>query len=241
MSQELPSKTRKLLGIDVTVTGQSPKVDLDGYLWTFNRSNVRIRWMYDLYLRMATGLAYTIGARIYFMGYQSKCLRDDPEIARNIWLLIAYPTADHFLRLFVNPLFESMNLTIGNLSIKERLFGFSKRLDNGAMPSDHRTEYKGDKSYLIHYFKKPGDQPLAKHKQAINEAAVTQGTTVFFMGERVATLRVGSKAFSSPSDGAMIFEGPDETTLESLLAQPAYKAFLEETTSDYIAFYERRI
>lgn len=241
MSQELPSQTKKLLGQDVTITGLSPEVNLDDYLWTFNRSNVRIRWMYDLYLRMATGVAYRMGARFYFMGYESKCLQTDPEIARNIWLLIAYPTADNFLNLFVNLFFQSMNLTIGTISISDRLFGFAKRLDKGGSLLDKRIDYTGDKSYLIHYFKKPGEHPLAPHKSALSEAAVAQGATVFFMGERVGTLSIGGTALPSPSDGAIIFEGPDEATLESLLAQPAYQAFMEQTTGDYIALYERKI
>lgn len=240
MSQELPSQTKKLLGLDVTINGLYPNVDLNDYLWTFNRSNVRIRWMYDLYLRMATGVAYRMGARFYFMGYESKCIQADPEITRNIWLLIAYPTADNFLNLFVNLLFESMNLTIGTLSIQERLFGFSKRLDQSDSLPDKRIDYEGDNSYLIHYFKKPGEQLLKKHKDALTEAAIAQGTTVFFMGERVATLSMGGTALPSPSDGAMIFEGPDEATLEGLLTQPAYQTFMEQTTGDYIALYERK-
>ena len=241
MSQELPSETQKLLGTDVTVNGLRPDVDLNGYLWTFNRSNVRIRWMYNLYLHVATGIAYGFGARAYFMGYESKKLRDDPELARNIWLLIAYPTAGHFLNLFTSLRFESMNLTIGTLSVKQRLFGFSKRLDDGPMPPDERTYYTGGRPYLIHYYKADDGEVLRRYQEKLTALASSRNASVFFMGVRVATLRLGSSSLDSPSDGAMIFEGSDAATLEKLIDEPGYQEFLDQTTGNYIALYERRI
>jgi len=240
MSDELPSRTQNLLGLPVTVQALSPDVDLDGELWTFNRSNVRIKWMYNIYLRFATGIAYKLGARAHFMGYESKCLVDHPKMRRNIWLLIAYPTASHFLNLFTSKRFESMNLTIGTLSVKERLFAFSKRLDKGPGPPEKRTYFTGKSAYLIHYFQ--GEQNLLNQsRQALEEAAAALDASVYFMGSRCARLKFRANFLPSESDGAMIFEGPDEATLESLLKSTAYEDFRSQSSGDYIALYERKI
>ena len=112
MPQEKPSQSKKFLSLVITVTGASPDTDLESGLWAFNRTQLRSKWLYNLYIRCVLGPVKRAGAHAHFLGVAYELIESDPQLDRNELLLTLYPTAGSFLELLTGFWFEVLNLTL---------------------------------------------------------------------------------------------------------------------------------
>ena len=180
LPQDLPSRSKNFLKLQLTVTGARPDVDLDTPLWAFNRTRLRSKWLYGLYMACVLGPVRKVGAQAHFLGLAYESMASDPELDRNELLLTMYPSAGSFLDLLTGVWFEVLNLTIGTISVSDRQLGFAERIDDGPPPPEEFCKYRGDDVYLGHFYRAEKNL-LPEARERLEEAAAAVGAGVYFM------------------------------------------------------------
>lgn len=227
--------------LTASVISADRRTDLEQQLWAINWFDLRRKWMYELYNRLAFGHVIKIEGVPIFKGQLKKSLIDSERLRRDILLIVRYPKSTAFLRMISSKLFQLKGL-LRTYSVRHFQFGFMQceypNQDNQA----NSTSYRGKLKYLVHTYE--GGRTI--DFQSLIDFATSQEVFPHFVGYKSAMLGLqkdgsGLKTLDFMLSHVLVFSGFDDETLEAFVQSGPYQDFLNENANNFIGLYDRKI
>jgi len=205
-------------------------------LCAINWFNLKRNWMYDLYNQCVASRLAKVGGQLLFKGDFVQQIEGKDTDARDMLLIVQYPSVNAFLDLVSNTFFQIASV-LRNASVKDFNIGFTQRLSRSQIP----TENFADKVYLVHYFRSTQiPRELSKKLEAIEKSC---NVSLYYAGNTVARIEIEKKGKAVPMpflmDGIIIFEYTKEKGIRTLLDDAVYKQIREELKDNYLAVFRR--
>lgn len=156
---------------------------LDETLYAVNLLDRERPWAYDAYNLLAYPAARLAGARALLKGVEGECWLGDAELARETLLVVSYDSANAFLGLANNPYFALIS-AFRKLGLSGFQFGFSRRLDEGALPPKRPRRRAGELLGLLWSEDSESAPDLTDLKRRVSAA----GSRILFVGAKKAIL-----------------------------------------------------
>ena len=226
------------IGKDTTLSiiAASSEIDLEQPLFAINWFDTKRKWLYNLYVLLASPYAQKVGARMIFKGQQIEKITGNDSDGRELLLIVRYPTAGNFLQLMSFKMFLLISL-LRIKAVKHFTFGFMQKItpDNPAGKAG-----KGNPA-LFHHFK---GLPIPLHQvEQLKEEAAKNHIQLIFAGTKAASLQRRQKGKTQEipflMEGLLLFQGNDQTSLRHFFEHPTYRHFREQQQDHYAALLEK--
>ncbi len=168
---------------------QGSKQALDNPLFAINWFDTRANWLYQLYNYLSAGRLYKIGGKVFFKGKITKMISGDASLARRHLLIVNYPSAEHFLDLAADRLFQFFSV-LRIIAVKNFSFVMHQRIEGRQLMSDQHQQWASHNAYALLHFKT--NEPLADVVSTLREIASGDSVHVHFSSHQAATLAVQS-------------------------------------------------
>jgi hypothetical protein len=126
---------------------------------------------------------------VFFKGKVTKVIAGDASLARRNLLIVNYPSAEHFLDLAADRLFQFFSV-LRIIAVKNFSFVMHQRIEGRQLASDQRQRWAASNAYVLLHFKT--DEPLADVVSTLREIASDESIHVHFASQQAATLAVQS-------------------------------------------------
>jgi uncharacterized protein (DUF1330 family) len=215
--------------------------DLEKPVYAINWFNTRIKWLYTFYNMLAARSVFKIGGKIFFKAEVIKKLQGDNDDARELLLIVNYPSAIKFMELVKDRYFQFVSI-FRMIAVKDFSFGFSQRLDSKEALQMKRGIFDESKTYAMHSYRT--DKAMAHLMPLIQEVAESNNIRLYFAGQISSLLYTQNKkdaAVQIPClmTGLLLFEANNNDQLEKLFTHPVYLAEINKLDASYIALLQR--
>lgn len=205
-------------------------------LFAINWFDARPAWVYHVYNLLASSRLTKIGGKALFKGRVAHQLSGDESLARQHLLIVNYPSADHFLNLVADKVFQVFSV-LRMMSVRRFSFVMHRRLDEGGRSIDGSE----NSTAVLHFASQDPEATLRRIEAAAAEADVR----VVFVGREA--VRVFSE--SQGDENAMEFVTPNTMLLTSatddglkrLFTESPMQDVLAQTTQHYAAILKRSV
>lgn len=168
---------------------QGSKQALNNPLFAINWFDTRAGWIYHLYNRLSAGRLYKIGGKVFFKGKVTKMIAGDASLARRNLLIVNYPSAEHFLDLAADRLFQFFSV-LRIIAVKNFSFVMHQRIEGQQLVSDERQRWAASSAYALLHF--TTNEPIADVVSTLREIAGDDSVHIHFASQQAATLAVQS-------------------------------------------------
>ena len=225
-------------GTAVVLDPLADPATLEQPLFAINWFNTRIGWLYGLYNLLAAPAVFRIGAEVFLKARLREALHGDASDARDLLLIVNYPSGARFLDLLANVYFQLISV-LRVAAVKDFSFVLFKRLNDEGPRDTPRQEIDKTKAYAIHHFQ--SSTPLDAE---LSEVATMTGENVrlFFAGEKTATISIESREHRTlpfVTHKLLLFEAGSYAVLERFLKSDRYKDFVAGLDSSFIGTLDR--
>lgn len=214
---------------------QGSKQALDNPLFAINWFDTRAGWLYQLYNYLSAGRLYKIGGKVFFKGKVTKMIAGDASLARRNLLIVNYPSAEHFLDLAADRLFQFFSV-LRIIAVKNFSFVMHQRIEGRQLMSDQRQRWAASNAYALLHFKT--NEPLAVVVSTLREITSDESIHVHFASQQAATLAV--QAGSDPiqnvpfiTQNVVIIEASQASELADLVDGKKFR----QLTSSFQGFF----
>ena len=218
-------------------------VSLSEPIYAVNWFNTRFKWMYDFYNYLAAPSVFKIGGSVFFKGVVTKTLYGSEDDAREVLLVVNYPSGNNFLKLVEGKFFVLVSI-LREIAVKQFSFGFTERLDSSAPNPNGKKRRKFDpsKSYAIHHFRT--NKSIADFISVIRLVAESEGVKVDYAGQTSSLLFAQNRNGEDTQvpcllDGLVLFEAKSDNQLEEFLMSQGYQSEIAQWGSSFIALLNR--
>lgn len=220
----------KKIAIEIVPTDND--FEIEDRIWAINWFDLKVKWMYSLYNRLASKYVMQVGGQLFFKGYHKQTLFGDETLARQTLLIVTYPKITHLLEMIMIKAFQLVGI-LRIMAVKDFVFGFTKRMD--AYTDTNTPMLNTNNAYLVFHYQ--GGIDLEKISQLVKEHELN----LFFHGKKSAQLKQlhqGKADVLVPffMDGILIVEGGDEEKIRTFALS---SEFQEMNTTSYAALFER--
>ena len=234
--QQIDLDINKSTSISIVACGAD--INLDSKVWAINWFDTKRKWLYNIYTAIASRFVVQVGGRLCFKGAFMETLSGDEKDARKILLIVAYPTAHHFLDLVKMKLFQMVSI-LRILAVKRFVFGFTQRLKIEKLTKNRQT--KGAPC-LVHHFR--NEASVNEKIELVCHLANEQNIHLSYAGLKVATLRRSHSTEDSYDvpfimDGILVFEADNKGQLMAFYESELYKSFTETLDNSYVALFRK--
>lgn len=170
-----------------------PEDSIDGPLFAINWIDTRWPLLYSIYMGLAGRLVRKIGGVPVFKGHPQETLAGPDSGARDLLLIVRYPSASSFLQLVHRRTFQVVSI-LRIAAVQSFSFVFHRRLDADPMSAIERAvpEDSGVYGALLY---SSSDSPSSERTK-LEGAAHRHGVRLHYLGVPTATLSL-SRAESS--------------------------------------------
>lgn len=215
---------------------------VDGPLFAVNWINTRWALLYNVYMALAGRLVRKIDGVPVFKGHTEETLAGSAADARDILLIVRYPSASGFLSLVDRRAFQLVSLlriaAVGSFS-----FVFGRRIDVGPTEVKRPIAKRVPAAYAALMYASDGEAPLEFAK--LERAAGRHGVAIHFHSVRTASLallRAGGSGREIPyvTDRVAILCADSNDQLQSF-AESGIERTLGSVTGFWMGRMERSI
>ena len=206
-------------------------------LYAINWFSTKIEWMYHFYNFLAYPRVKSVGGKVFFKGKLYQTLYGKQEDARELLLIVNYPSGNHFKNLMMDTLFKMVSI-FRILAVKKFSFGFTQKL----FPIDEKTTTDKTKKYAIHHFKTPQltEDKIRKLKEILEIAQVR----LHYAGAINALLysqETNKEVEQIPClmNGIFLLESDTEANLKDLVNKESYQNYMKHFDTSFIGLIER--
>lgn len=215
--------------------------DLKTETYAINWFDTRVKWLYTFYNMLAARSVFRIGGKVFFKAEVIKKLCGDKEDARELLLIVNYPSAIKFMELVKDRYFQFVSI-FRMAAVKDFSFGFSQRLDNKEALQSRRTIVDKSKTYAMHAYR--SHKTMSHVMPRIQGIAEANNIRLYFAGQISSLLYTQNKndaAVQIPClmTGLLLFEGDNNDELEKLFTHPFYLSEINKLNTSYIALLKR--
>ena len=207
-------------------------------LYAINWFDTRPAWIYHLYNFLAMGRLKRAGGKAFFKGRVVRRLSGDESLARQHLLIVNYPSADHFLNLVSDKLFQVISL-LRMLSVRRFSFVMHERIDsatNAVEPSEPSTFHA-----VLHFH---SNTPESVVRQ-VETAATAASARVVFSGHEAVRVHSESgdskNAMDYVTPNTMVFAAASENDLESCFQSAEMQDALKHADQHYAGLVKRSV
>ena len=210
-------------------------VDLSEPVFAINWFNTKALWLYNLYNLLASVSVKKVGGYPFFKGRVQEVLSGDPELYREVLLIVNYPSANHFARMMENAYFKLVSL-FRIMAVKDFTFGHSQPINSDQVTHDDDK----DKAYVMLHYR--ADYSITQ--ELMNEVEANTDVEIFYAGQIAALVYAGDSEKAREQipclmDGVFLLRADHLEQIKSFTAQDAFKNTLKETETYFLATLER--
>lgn len=163
-------------------------------------------------------------------------LEGNPDLDRQMLLIVKYPTASAFLNMVANKLFLLKSI-LRLKSVSMFIFGFTKRVGEFPATPSKPERYIGKNFYLAHLFQ--SDQITEDEIKLLAPLFSQYNLVNYFSGLQAAKItRIDKEGKEQVQpflvDGLLVLESADRSAFERLLKDPVYEAFKAKCSGNSI-------
>jgi len=222
------------------IISPEPGESLETPIYAINWFNLNRPWLYNLYSKVAYPHVVKVGGKVLLKAVVTDQLVSEPVFNRTNLLIVRYPSAQAFLSMLSSKLFLLKSI-LRIKSVKDFIFGFTKRIDEGEEPGSLVNPYPGKSKYMVHVFT-TGNKP--EISQLIPSVGSISNLQVFYYGITVA--RIGRRDINGtntpgpfPVDGIIVWEAGEVSEFQQLMATPTYQEFQNSNQTNGIYLLKR--
>lgn len=214
---------------------QGSKQALHNPLFAINWFDTRVSWIYHLYNHLSASRLYKIGGKVFFKGKVTRMIAGDASLARRYLLIVNYPSAEHFLDLAADRLFQLFSV-LRIIAVKNFSFVMHQRIEGRQLMSDQRQPWAASNAYALLHF--VTNEPIADVVSTLREIASDDSIHVHFASQQAATLAVqtGSDPIQNMpfvTQNVVILEASHASELAELVDGKKFR----QLTSSFQNFY----
>ena len=221
-------------GMKLSLRGET--THLTNPLFAINWFDARPAWVYHVYNFLAASRLTKIGGKALFKGRVAHQLSGDESLARQHLLIVNYPSADHFLNLVADKVFQVFSV-LRMVSVRRFSFVMHRRLDEGGR-SIGGSE---DSTAVLHF---TSHEPAATLRR-IEAAAAEADVRVVFVGReavRVFSESQGNEnAMEYVTPNTMLLTAANDDVLNSFFTEAPMRDVLAQTPQHYAAILKRSV
>lgn len=210
---------------------------LDKPLYAINWFSTKTEWMYHFYNFLAYPRVKSMGGKVFFKGKRYQTLHGKKEDARELLLIVNYPSGNNFKNLMMDTLFKMVSI-FRILAVKDFSFGFTQKL----FPSNQETTTDKTKKYAIHHFRTP--QLTEKKVSELQGILETTQVRLHYAGAINALLysqETNKEVEQIPClmNGIFLLESDTEANLKDLINKESYQNYMKNFDTSFIGLIER--
>ena len=204
---------------------------LQNPLFAINWFDTRAAPIYHLYNFLAGPRAFKVGAKALFKGKHVDTIYGNPELKRNFLLIVNYPSANNFLDLASDKIFQILSvLRIG--AVKDFSFVLHKRHQGEQLLTDRLP--KGDKqgSYaVVQLSESSGAASGADLAAEVGALAKQHNVEMFFAGSaagRLSTVGQDDKetALLAITERTFVFSATSDAILKDFIVSQEFQSLI---------------
>ena len=214
MQRQITRRTRIVLESDHDADA------LANPLFAINWFNTRSLWLYNMYNAFASPSLSRVGGKVLFKGRVTETLLGSPDDARQILLIVNYPSGARFLDLLSNQFFQVTSL-LRMAAVRDFSFALNQRGD-GPDRLEHQTQpFDPSRAWGVHLYS--SDHDIREEVQDLRAFADGENRSLYFASLRAATVHSEtSNGVREPlhcvTDRVVILESDNEDQLREAVA-----------------------
>lgn len=227
-------------GTKIVLEPVEASVDLAKPFFAINWFNTRAMWLYNLYNVIAVRSVLKVGASLFFKGRITKTLVGSPDAARQMLLIVNYPSGKRFLDLLSDRFFQITSL-LRMASVRDFSFVLNTRIDGPASIQQRPQEFETSQAWAVHIYSSSHDieEDLAFLKKVTERSQIG----LHFASQRGALVNTEDKngnrtAMTSVTDRVVILKGTATEQLATAIRGP-YTEFTDTIDNSYIGILTR--
>ncbi len=222
-------------GTKIVLQPEDDSVDLNEPLFAINWFNTRAMWLYNLYNLIAASSVFKIGARVFFKGRIVRTLSGPESAARQVLLIVNYPSGTSFLDLVASRYFQITSV-LRMAAVRDFSFTFNRRED-GPKLLEHRTQ-KFDRSHawIVHHYQSSNN--FHDEVQQLRDLTAQAGIRLHFASDKAVTVHTADRSgtqtpLDSVTQRVVILEADNAAQLQAAI-EGSYSSFLETVETTHI-------
>jgi uncharacterized protein (DUF1330 family) len=243
MSDKPFLKEEIIFGNYALIKSTKEDADFNRPVFAINWFNTNPKWMYNLYNLLAARSVFKIGGKVFFKGEVIKTFQGRDEDARNMLLIINYPSAFNFLELAKDRYFQLVSI-FRIIAVRKFSFGFTERLSGEKALENTVSNFDKSKAYAVMHFK--SGQLLSNFLPPLKFIAESSDSRIHYAGQVSSLLYSGNKNGEEMQvpcllDGIILLEGDSNARLEAMMTEPIFQKLITQFDSSYIALVKRTL
>jgi hypothetical protein len=211
---------------------------LAGPLFAINWFDTSAAWVYHLYNFLASSRLAKAGGRAYFKAYVTDRLLGDESLGRAHLLIVRYPSAEHFLSLVSDKVFQLFSV-LRMVSVRNFSFVMHQRRQG---PDAIQTPL--DDAYAVLHFH--WDSRLNPILDGVKQVAESHEVSVCFASHRAVTIASQNnendpQLMPFETHTVMLFCASDAQGIRSLFCSTSLQQLLPSTRHCFGAMLHRTV
>jgi len=211
-------------------------------LFAINWLNTRSLWLYNIYNLLASRSLFRVGGKVLFKGRVTETLLGSSDDAREVLLIVNYPSGVCFLDLLSDPFFQAISL-LRMAAIRDFSFVLNQRGDGPEQLERQMQSFNPSHAWAVQLFS--SDRDIGEEIQTLRALADQEGITLHFASWRAAIVHSENskgirKSLNYVTDRVVIFEADSQARLRAAVAGP-YREFASGVLNSYIGLLNRMI
>ncbi len=228
-------------GMKVTLEPVGQPDRLDKPLFAINWFDTRSRLIYDLYNALASRSLFKVGGKVLFKGRVIETLSGRALDARQILLIVNYPSGERFLDLLSGTFFQIVS-ALRILAVRRFSFGLNERIDGPQLLGSATTPFARGPAWAIHHY--ASDQDIRENLEALREFASSSGLELWFVSQKIGTVTSETGAGSrqpmdSVTDKVVLFKAATAQQLRDGLLSPRGQQLVNTQPNSYVGLLDR--
>ena len=201
---------------------------LQNPLFAINWFDTRAAPIYHLYNLLAGPRAFKAGAKALFKGKVQDTIYGNPDLKRNYLLIVNYPSANHFLDLVSDKIFQIFSV-LRIAAVKHFSFVMHQRHQGNQLLKDRVPKENKQGAYaVVQLSESPEASGGEDLTSAIESLAKQNNVELFFGGSaagRVSTVTLDDEETVLPAitDQTFVFKATSDTAIRDLLLSSEFQ------------------
>jgi hypothetical protein len=228
------------LGTKIVLDPVNATVDLASPFFAINWFNTRAMWLYSLYNIIAARSVFHVGAGVFFKGRTTATLVGSPDFARQVLLIVNYPSGERFLDLLSGRFFQITSL-LRMAAVRDFSFVLNTRADGPGLMQQRRHQFDASQAWAVHNYSSSCD--IDEEVAFLKNVTAQSGIDLHFASQRGAVVNTEDSeghraAMPSITDRIIILKAGNLNQLTTAIRGP-YADFTETVQNSYIGTLAR--
>ena len=227
-------------GTKIVLEAVHDKDALKNPLFAINWFNTRSLWLYNIYNKIASRSLFGVGGKVLFKGRVTETLLGSPDDAREVLLIVNYPSGVAFLDLLSDRFFQATSL-LRMAAVRDFSFALNQRGDGPERLERQTQSFDPSRAWAVYLFS--SDRDIGEEIQTLRAIADKETITLRFASWRAAIVHSeNSGGIREPlnyvTDRVAIFEADGQARLRAAVAG-RFREFACSVSNSYIGLLNR--